>query len=310
MVESRTRNRYVRWLQAAGAVVVAGTLAAAAVHPRATDRRDTERRDRSPASGSPILPRLGGSASGSPAGFAGAAVAALGRHIDQVSASYLGSPYARDPLGEGPGARPDPDPLFRRDRVDCVTFVEQVLAEAMARASQDHLALLTRLRYRGGVVGFATRNHYMVSDWLRHNRWCVADVTSIVGEGGTRQMAKIIDRAAFFRRRGAPEEAARAPVERSVTSYVPRAGIATALDRFPDVALLIWVQDRPGIIAAHCGFAIRREDGVLFFRHASERRGRVLEEPLLAYLRAAPRRIVGVKVCVARPPLDTVQRRR
>jgi hypothetical protein len=46
------------------------------------------------------------------------------------------------------------------------------------------------------------------------------------------------------------------------------------------------------------------------FRHASQRRGRVVDEPLAEYLRRAPARIVGVKVCQAVPPLDTGSRRR
>src|SRR5207249_1589617 len=56
----------------------------------------------------------------------------LARRIAVVSARYLGTSYVRDPLGEGPGATPDSDRLFCRTGVDCQTYVEQVLAEAVA----------------------------------------------------------------------------------------------------------------------------------------------------------------------------------
>jgi D-alanyl-D-alanine carboxypeptidase/D-alanyl-D-alanine-endopeptidase (penicillin-binding protein 4) len=194
--------------------------------------------------------------------------------------------------------------------VDCQTFVEQVLAEAEAREPADVLPLLTRIRYRDGIIGFGTRNHYMISDWLPHNGWLVRDLTARIGGGEARGMEKVIDRAAFFRARGAPELGHGLLPERSRTLCIPRAALAGIAGRIPDGAILIWVQDRPGIIAAHCGFAIRRTDGLLLFRHASERRGQVIDESLQDYVRRAPVRIVGVKVCQAVPLLDTASRPR
>jgi hypothetical protein len=221
-----------------------------------------------------------------------------------TSARYLGTPYRRDPLGEGPTGRVDRDPLICTSCVDCQTFVEQVLAEALAARPDAVLPLLTRIRYRDGVVGFGTRNHFMVSDWLPHNRWLIRDRTGGVGDRAARVMVKLIDRAAFFRARGAPESGQGIPPQRDRTLYIPRAALPAVAARIPDAAVLIWVQDRPGIIAAHCGFAVRRADGSLLFRHASERRGRVLDEPLLSFARHAPARFVGLKVCQAVTPLD------
>jgi hypothetical protein len=236
--------------------------------------------------------------------------AALTQRIVAISARYRGARYRRDPLGEGPAGTVDRDPLICTTGVDCQTYVEQVLAEAIAPRPTDVLSCLTRIRYRDGVVGFGTRNHYMVSDWLPRNRWLVHDVTDEVGGNRTRPMEKRIDRAAFFRAHGAPELGRGIPPERSRTSYIPRAALPAVAARIPTAAVLIWVQDRPGIIAAHCGFAIRDARGALLLRHASERLGRVIDEPLLAFAQHASRHIVGVKVCVAAPLLDTSHSRR
>jgi N-acetylmuramoyl-L-alanine amidase-like len=230
----------------------------------------------------------------------------LGRRIAAVSSRYLGAAYQRDPLGEGPNGSVDRDPLFCRTGVDCQTFVEQVVAEALARRREEILPLLTRIRYRDGVIDFGTRNHYMVSDWLPHNNWCVRDQTASVGGGRARAMEKMIDRAAFFRSHGVPALGDGIAPEASRTSYLPRALVPEIVGRVPNGAVLIWVQDRPGIIAAHCGFAIRGTRGTVLFRHASERFGRVMDEPLIAYARRAPDRIVGVKICQAFPQLDTI----
>jgi hypothetical protein len=236
--------------------------------------------------------------------------AALTQRIVAISARYRGTLYRRDPLGEGPAGTVDRDPLICTTGVDCQTYVEQVLAEAIAPRPTDVLACLTRIRYHDGVVGFGTRNHFMVSDWLPHNRWLVHDVTDEVGGNRTRPMEKRIDRAAFFRAHGAPELGRRVPPERSRTTYIPRAALGAMAARIPTAAVLIWVQDRPGIVAAHCGFAIRDGNGALLLRHASERLGRVVDEPLLEFAQHASRHIVGVKVCRAEPLLDTGHSRR
>ena len=55
----------------------------------------------------------------------------LPERVVGVSARFLGVPYVVSPLGEGHGQ--DPDPLFRADAVDCLTFVEQSLALAYSR---------------------------------------------------------------------------------------------------------------------------------------------------------------------------------
>jgi hypothetical protein len=123
-------------------------------------------------------------------------------------------------------------------------------------------------------------------------------------------MDKVIDRAAFFRSRGVPELGRGIPAEHGRTLYIPRPALPRVVSGIPNGALIIWVQNRPGIMAAHCGFAIRRPDGGLTFRHASELRGRVLDEPLLEYARRAPSRFVGLKVCRALPPLDSKLSRR
>jgi D-alanyl-D-alanine carboxypeptidase/D-alanyl-D-alanine-endopeptidase (penicillin-binding protein 4) len=212
-----------------------------------------------------------------------------------ASARYLGIPYASDPLGEAAGV--DPDPLYNRRRVDCVTFVEQALAEALAPGPSAVLPTLQRLRYRGGEVAFTRRNHHFVADWIPNNAWIVADITDRVGGSTVRRMTKRIDRAALFRARGESGGILPLPEEKT-TTYIPRQEAPAVLSRLPALAIVVFVQDRPGIFAAHTGFLLRKQAVVL--RHASQRRRRVMDEPLKAYLARAPARIVGIKVLALR----------
>jgi hypothetical protein len=238
------------------------------------------------------------------AGFKPAAAAniatppVVAARIERVSRAYLGTPYRLDPLGEGPSGDLDRDPLFDRRHVDCVTFVEQVLAEATAPRPTELWPWLTRIRYRDGVVSYRTRNHFMVTDWLPHNVWLVRDVTEALAPKRSRPMVKVIDRRAFFQRHGC--DPAGAGRERCETHYIPREAVPALADRIPNATLAILVQRRPGIIAAHCGWLFRVAGKPLVFRNATSRYGRVVDEPFLAYLRHQPPNIAGVKLCVVR----------
>jgi len=83
-----------------------------------------------------------------------------------ISARFKGTPYKFSPLGEGKGAKYDPDPIFSVHKVDCLTFLEQVLALAhtpdLARAKR----LLQHIRYDAGKIDFARRHHFAESQWL------------------------------------------------------------------------------------------------------------------------------------------------
>jgi hypothetical protein len=109
---------------------------------------------------------------------------------------------------------------------------------------------------------------------------------------------KRIDRRTFLQSRGC--DPAGAGVERSETRYIPREGVPAMVERIPTATMAILVQRRPGIIAAHCGWLLRLAGKPLTFRHASSLRGRVVDEPFLAFLRRQPGHIVGVKLCVVR----------
>jgi hypothetical protein len=212
--------------------------------------------------------------------------------IESLSRAYLGVPYGLDCLGEGSG--PD-DPLFTRRAVDCQTLVEQVVAEAVAPAVGGMDAAVRLIRYRGSRVSLADRFHYCIPDWLE-NPWPVKDVTASVSGKIARALDRRIDRATFLSSRGLGGSTRhRVPIEAVHTAYIPRAQAAGLQDRLPDGGIILFVLNKPGIVAGHLGFLVRQK-GTLYLRHASQTRKRVIDEPLTTYLSRAPKHFVGVKV--------------
>ncbi len=233
-----------------------------------------------------------------PAGAAGAGSAAVPpsavapSRLERLSRAYLGTPYRLDCLGEGKG--PDADPLFTRKAVDCQTLVEQVLAEALAPWSGGLDPSVRTIRYHAATPRLENRYHYCIPDWLE-NPWPATDITAALARKDAVTARRRIDRPTFLASRGGQPQLSPRPVQAVATPVLPRARIAEAESRIPDGSIGVFVLSRPGIVAGHLGFLFRK-DGRVFFRHASQRAKKVIDEPLLAYVARAPRSFIGMKV--------------
>src|SRR5947208_1381551 len=118
--------------------------------------------------------------------FTGPPSAAPSQRLEIASRRYLGTAYRLFPLGEGSAERGSPKPPIRENGVDCMTFVEQSLAHALAPGPSDVVPLLQRIRYRSGKIDFGARNHYFLADWVPNNAWLVEDDTRRVGGASVR----------------------------------------------------------------------------------------------------------------------------
>ncbi|HUW60840.1 MAG TPA: N-acetylmuramoyl-L-alanine amidase-like domain-containing protein [Candidatus Bathyarchaeia archaeon] len=198
-----------------------------------------------------------------------------GRVADLARAA-IGTPYAPDPLGEGPGAPYDADPLMDLSKVDCVTFVEQTLALAAAKSYRDAFDLLQKIRYRNGEIAFENRNHFMVADWIGSNAFC-KNVTDSLG-AATEKSTRTIGRRHFYTLKQIETLAATAVDEEMTLDYVPAASAATAEAELPSPALILLIGKTDWLFTLHCGLFIRDEDGGLFY-HASSKEEKVAAAP-------------------------------
>ena len=142
----------------------------------------------------------------------------LADRIDAISAAFLGVPYVDNPAGEGWGR--DPDPLVRYDAFDCLTYVETVLALALAHRPDDVATLLTQLRYGDAPPSYEARRHFMETQWLPHavQAGVLRPTTSDYGEVVPIQ---------------------REPVEEDWPGWSGFAGMGLPLDRLPRGAMAL-----------------------------------------------------------------------
>jgi hypothetical protein len=197
----------------------------------------------------------------------------IGERMAAISAPLLGTPYLNDAAGEGFGK--DPDPPARYDAFDCLTFVEEVLALALAGDPTGAPAIRRQLRYAGGApVDYDNRNHFMLQEWVPRNieNGYLEDITAQLGETHLVEKAVTPKTWAWWKKR----KLFQLPDERLPTGtfrlQVMRLGAAAEIvDQIPDGALILTVRESREyvpIVVTHLGFKVPAGD-VPLMRHAT-----------------------------------------
>jgi hypothetical protein len=214
-----------------------------------------------------------------------------------ISERFLGTPYAFDPLGEGSAGGHDPDPTFSLKRVDCLTFIEQVLAMAHTSDLERAKRLLQRLRYDGGIIHFARRHHFAMSQWIPANQklGVLQDITRELGGERVIEARKRIDESTWKGRwrRWRRLLGTRAPRGEFRLPVLPIDAAIPLAEKMPAGAILSIIRvDRPGVPdpVSHQGIVVLKNRR-RFLRHASSGPNfrRVIDYPLRGYLRFSRR---------------------
>ncbi len=92
------------------------------------------------------------------------------QRIEIQSAALLNTPYLEGALGEGVNGRYDQNPLYRFDHFDCETYVDTVMALALAKNLPDFRSKINQIRYKQSNVSFIQRNHFPSADWIPNNK--------------------------------------------------------------------------------------------------------------------------------------------
>jgi hypothetical protein len=193
----------------------------------------------------------------------------LRKRIAAIGRKNIGQPYSLHLLGEFPYEIHDELPLFSLAQSDCVVFAEHTYAMALSQSWEEFFWMLQRIRYRDGVIGVATRNHYTEMDWNVANRWLVTDISAELAGPSGPAYDMTVDRARFLRTRH--NTVREIPVETSRQAFVPKEQVAAIASQLQEGDFVNVISTRDGQYwASHVGLVVLGPNGERHFLHSAE----------------------------------------
>ena len=211
----------------------------------------------------------------------------LRKRIAAIGRKNIGQPYSLHLLGEFPFEVHDNLPLFSLEQSDCVVFAEHTYAMALSRSWEEFFWMLQRIRYKDGIIGVATRNHYTEMDWNVANGWLVTDISAeLAGPDGPAYDMKV-DRARFLKTRH--NTVRDIPVETSRQAFIPKEQVAAIASQLQEGDFVNVVSTRNGgHWVSHVGLVVLGPNGERHFLHSAE--PKVREETFDAFIARAAER--------------------
>lgn len=203
------------------------------------------------------------------------------QRVTALARKNIGQPYELYLLGEFPYETFDSQPLFDLTKSDCVVFVEHVYAMAMSASWEEFFWMLQRIRYKDGVIGVATRNHYTEADWNLSNNWLVTDITKDLAGDRVQAYRQRIDRKAFLKKQFKIER--EIPVQQFDDVFVPKEAVAQVEAGLQDGDFVNVISTKDGgYWASHVGLIVVGADGSRHLLHSAE--PQVREESLQGFI--------------------------
>ena len=210
--------------------------------------------------------------------------------IDLLSRHFLGLTYQPNPLiGSADSAEVFTASL---DGIDCVTYIETVVALARASTVDDFIEWLRKIRYERGLIQWERRNHYMTL-WIRNNvRNGILKPVSMPAVP-TISRDRVLDIVPGL----APQ--------RSRVTCVPKRAVPRLEPYLQSGDLIFFASTRKHLDVFHAGIIVRDGEKISM-RHASRSQGLVVEQDLSEFRKA--NRMTGVIVMRPQAPMRRVSR--
>ena len=159
-----------------------------------------------------------------------------------LSQYFLGTPYALY----------EPYPLVNFDSTNCMAYCEHVLALSISDSWDNFFNNLQQIRYKDGMIGMRTRNHYTMGDWLPENNWLLDDVSRKVGGSYTKTVSRTISHAKFFQGKVITDLRHVKPDYEMKIDYIPKEAILDVKGNLQngDIGALIF-SNNTDIFSAH-----------------------------------------------------------
>lgn len=210
----------------------------------------------------------------------GESVSGLENRIRFFSEKFLGKPYLLGPTGEGYLDTIEPKPMIYTDSLDCVTYLEHVIALAKSPDEDSLFNTLQKIRYLNGDIAYKNRKHYFVLDWIGEGTFARQ-----IPQPNDTTVVRKIPKKKFFKSKKIDYNQ---PDPEIYLSYLPlHKAIEFASSPWQGESTIrgIGFVSRLGVIDVfHTGFLILEKGKKPVLRDASFKFGKVLDHELQEYL--------------------------
>ncbi|WP_233142903.1 D-alanyl-D-alanine carboxypeptidase/D-alanyl-D-alanine-endopeptidase [Fibrobacter sp. UWR2] len=225
----------------------------------------------------------------------GIEVKGLDARLEYFSRRLMKTPYGLGKMGEGHIDTVEQKPMVYLDSVDCVTYVEHVLAMANAVNEDSLFNMLQRIRYIDGKINYRTRKHYMIVDWLGEGKF--ARIKPV--EGDT-LMERTIAKKEFFKSKkmkylvdGKPADDPKVQIRYLPCEKARKWAKETRSDTLK-VMGVAFISKAEKYDASHTGFVVFKPGEAPRLRHASSQRKQVVDMSLADYLDSRKGKLPGI----------------
>lgn len=216
-------------------------------------------------------------------------VAGLTARLEYFSRLMKGTPYKLGPMGESYLDSIENKPLVYMDSVDCVTYLEHVLAMALSPNENEIFNMLQKIRYKGGKIGYVNRKHYLLADWVSDSKF--ARVMQVPGDTVVK---RTMPKQNFFKAKKIKYETPDAPMDLRYLPYNRAVEMASKPYAGPlMVTGVAFVASANDLDATHTGFVIFRNGELPKLRHAAWKK-QVIELSLKDYLASRKGKLPGI----------------
>jgi len=226
--------------------------------------------------------------------------------MNYFSELFLGTPYDPNCTGDGSDALYEPWPLVNFQETNCMAFCEHVLALSISDSWDNFFNNLQHIRYKDGINGMRTRNHYTMADWLPENSWLLENVSRKIGGKSAQTVMRTISHTHFFQNKGITDMRYVLPDREMTIDYLPLDKLSNLKNelRTGDILVLI-TANKTDIFAAHMAL-VAEKNGNKLVRESSNSRMTTFETPLTEWIkgRAASPKYLGLSILRVREELN------
>jgi D-alanyl-D-alanine carboxypeptidase/D-alanyl-D-alanine-endopeptidase (penicillin-binding protein 4) len=204
--------------------------------------------------------------------------------IEIISERLLNTPYKESSIGEGQGV--DADPPVNLTYVDCVSFIEYVIAFANSLSIEEFERHIRFMRYGDREISFENRMHLPDNQWFPNmlKYGYITDITTEVGGSLAKDIKKSVNNGYFYIS-GVKIPSDRLIMRMVTIKYIPVSDVLKVVNKIPEFSIIRILREdsfRP-YATTHLGIVVKKKNG-LYFRHSSRHfGGKVVDTPLVTY---------------------------